>query len=212
MEVCRRMTWSRTGDGTVPGDDLQSRIDAESGQRPKTLTEADVFEILSNQRRRFVFHYLKQRDREVYLRELAEHVAAWECDKPVAALESGEKKRVKTALHQHHLPKMDETGFLEYDRMRETVTIGEEAADLEVYLDVVPKADVPWSRYYLGLAGAGAGLIAAKWLNLVPASMPETSCAAFLVAALLVSASVHTYFNRSRLRLGGTDRPPEIDG
>lgn len=175
------------------------------------LSQDAVFEILSNRRRRYVFHYLKQQQREVYLRELAEHVAAWEYDKPRRALESAETKRVKTALHQHHLPKMDDNGFLAYDRRRETVELADEVADLEVYLDVVPNVDVPWSYYYLGLALVGTIAVGAAWVDLGPAALiPDISCGVFVVAALAVSAAVHTYFNHSRLRLGATDEPPEV--
>ncbi|RLN01390.1 hypothetical protein [Haloarcula sp. Atlit-7R] len=180
----------------------------DRNQRP---TEDQVFEILSNRRRRYVFHYLKQRDREVYLREVAEQVAAWENDKSTRDLSSAETKRVKTALHQHHLPKMDDRGFVQYDATRETVQLDENVADLEVYLDVVPGADIPWSLYYLGLAGLGIVMLTGAWADLGPlASIPEFSCAAFIVVTLLVSATIHTYVTYSRLRLGGTEKPPGV--
>ena len=174
-------------------------------------TEEAVFEVLSNRRRRYVFHYLKQQDRRVYLRELAERVAAWENDKSTRDLSAAETKRVKTALHQHHLPKMDDRGFVQYDSTRETVELDDNVADLEVYLDVVPGADIPWSLYYLGISGLGIATLATAWADLWPlASIPDASCAAFVVVTLLVSAIVHTYVTYSRLRLGGTEKPPEV--
>jgi len=193
----------------------ETLVDSSQGgggqDRNQIPTEEAVFEVLSNRRRRYVFHYLKQQDRRVYLRELAEQVAAWENDKSIHYLSSGETKRVKTALHQHHLPKMDDRGFVDYDATRETVELDEAVADLEVYLDVVPGADIPWSLYYLGLSGVGIATLAAAWADLWPlASVPDASCAAFLVVTLLVSAVVHTYVTYSRLRLGGTDKPPEV--
>ncbi|WP_276271531.1 DUF7344 domain-containing protein [Haloarcula litorea] len=182
---------------------------ANSSSEPPS--ETTVFEILSNDRRRFVFHYLKQRDRRVYLRELAEHVAAWENEKPVDQLSSAEAKRVKTALHQHHLPKMDAQGFVEYDRQRETVALADAVSDLEVYLDVVPGGDVPWSLYYLGLSGLGLLALACVSFDLGPAAgVPDIACALFLVVAFLVSAGVHTYLNHAQLRLGSTADPPEV--
>lgn len=187
-----------------------SRDVTESGGE-QTPTQDQVFEILSNRRRRFVFHYLKREEREVYLRELAEHVAAWENDKPIEALTSAETKRVKTALHQHHLPKMDGSGFVAYDSRRETVELADGVADLEVYLDVVPGVDVPWSLYYLSLSTLGLVVMGGAWSDLGPfAWVPDLSCAVFLTVVLLVSAVVHTYFNYSRLRLGTTAEPPEV--
>ncbi|WP_435064118.1 DUF7344 domain-containing protein [Halobaculum sp. EA56] len=175
------------------------------------LSEDEVFEILSNRRRRYVFHFLKRHRRRVYLRELAEHVAAWENDKTVRELSSAETKRVKTALHQHHLPKMDERGFVEYDSGRETVVLTEGAADLEVYLDVVPGADVPWSLYYLGISAFGVLAVALTEFDIGAASsVPDLGIGIGFCVAVLVSAAVHTYFNYSRLRLGSTAKPPEV--
>ena len=189
---------------TVP----QTTERVEPGPTP---TEDEVFEILSNRRRRYVIHLLKREQREVYLRELSEHVAAWENEKGIEELTSAEIKRVKTALHQHHLPKMDASGFVEYDAGRETVVLADAVADLEAYLDVVPGVDVPWSLYYLGLSGLGLGVLAGAWTDIGPfAQVPDISVAAFLAAVLLVSAAVHTYLNYSRLRLGGTAEPPEV--
>ncbi|WP_324661871.1 DUF7344 domain-containing protein [Haloarcula sediminis] len=177
----------------------------------QSLSEATVFEVLSNGRRRYVFHYLKQEGRQVYLRELAEHVAAWENDKPIEQLTSAEAKRVKTALHQHHLPMMDSNGFVEYDSMRETVTLDNSVADLEVYLDVVPGIDIPWSRYYLGLSVVGVLALGCALVDTGPfAWVSGLSAATFIAVVVLVSALVHTYLNHTRLRLGGTGQPPEV--
>ncbi|WP_424003628.1 DUF7344 domain-containing protein [Haloarcula salina] len=173
------------------------------------LTEEQVFEVLSNTRRRYVFHYLKQQQREVYLRELAERVSAWENEKPIPELTSAETKRVKTALHQHHLPKMDDAGFVRYDSIRETVELDDRVAGLQVYLDVVPGADIPWSLYYMGLGGVAVALSVVSWGNLWPLS--GVSLAMAVSVALLLSAGVHTFLNYSRLRLGSTEEPPEVN-
>jgi len=193
-----------TGEFRDPTGQQQYRAD----QSP---SEETVFEVLSNGRRRFVFHYLKQEQRQVYLRELAEHVAAWENDKSIKQLTSAEAKRVKTALHQHHLPMMDNNGFVGYDSTRETVTLDERVADLEVYLDVVPGVDMPWSRYYLGLSVVGLLALGCALLDTGPfAWITGLSAATFITVVVLISALVHTYLNHTRLRLGGTGQPPEV--
>lgn len=189
----------------------QSPTDGLASDAAPALSQEQIFEVLSNQRRRYAFHYLKRTDREVYLRELAERVAAWENEKPESALSSKELKRVKTALHQHHLPKMDENGFVEYDARRETVRLSAQASNLEVYLDVVPGADVPWSIYYLGLATLGVLVVAGTSLGApVVGGVQGLSVALFFATAFLVSAAVHTYYNYARLRLGSTADPPEV--
>lgn len=181
----------------------------ESGDSA-TLSRDDIFETLSNQRRRYVFHYLKGENREVYLLELAEHAAAWENGTTIDELTPTDRKLMKTALHQHHLPRMDENGFIEYDPQRRTVRLSDAAAGLEVYLDVVPGKDVPWGPLYLGLAVFQGALLAAVWLELLAvAFLPALSWAVFCVISFGVVGLAHTYLSYSRLRLGATDRPPD---
>jgi hypothetical protein len=186
-------------------------IDEETNEQVE-LDEGDVFEVLSNQRRRYTFHYLKSVERRpVDTYELTNHVAAWEYDKEPRAVTAEERNRVSTALRQFHLPKMDNAGFVEYDRQRGEAVLREEAADLEVYLDVVPTRDVPWSWYYLGLATVHTGLLVAAGTNVGPfASLSGYGVAAFVVATLAVSAVAHAYYSRTQ-RYGETESPPGVD-
>jgi hypothetical protein len=164
------------------------------GEEP-SLPETDVFEVLSNERRQCILHYLKrQDDRRVSLRELVDHVAAWENDTTVAELESDERKRVYTALRQNHLPKLDDTDIVEYDHMRGEVALTEDAREVELYLEYVPGNDIPWSEFYLGLSAVGAALVFVTWLEIGPfASLSGLTLAAILVGVFALSAAVHTY-------------------
>lgn len=178
-------------------------------EREPELSEEEVFDVLSNQRRRFTYHYLKRTDSPVVdLREVVDHVAAWECEKEIRELTSAERNRVSTALHQFHLPKMDDCGFVEYDRQRGRVGLSEPATELEVYLDVVPGPDIPWSRYYAGLAGVNALVLLGVLVGATPFSLLEPSAwLVFVVASLVVSAGVHCYLTRG-MRLGSRNDPP----
>lgn len=174
--------------------------------RGEQLSEDEVFDVLSNARRRYAYEYLKWKEREdngaIDLRELVDHVAAAECDKPPERLTAAERNRVSTALHQFHLPKMDDCGFVEYDSQRGTVELSEGATDLEVYLDVVPGPDVPWGLYYLGLAGLNVVVLVGVLLSVPPfALLPTMSWLTFVVASLVVSAVVHAYYTR-QMRIG----------
>lgn len=181
-----------------------------------SLTEEEIFEVLSNQRRRYVLHYLEHRESDVAtLSDLAEQVAAWEYDKPVAGLTSAERKRVKNALHQFHLPKMDDCGFLEYDRSRGMVALTEAAADLEVYVEVVPTKDIPWGPYYVALTALHVPVVLGHWFAVQPIrAVPLSAVLLFFLVAVSVSGLVHTYLSYSRMRLGtgdpGPDREPEV--
>ncbi|THE65213.1 hypothetical protein D8Y22_08345 [Salinadaptatus halalkaliphilus] len=165
----------------------------------------EIFDLLSNQRRRYAIHYCKREDEPVTLGDLAEHVAAWELDKDVEELTSAERKRVYTSLQQNHLPTLERANMIAFDDR--TIELTEEAADLDVYLDIVPGDSVPWGTYYLGLAAVGLVVMGGLWLEWIPTeTIPELGWATLVVALFGVSAVVHVWQNR-RLKLGGTERP-----
>lgn len=181
-----------------------------SRQAEDVSTDA-TFEVLSNQRRRFVLHYLLQRGEAVELRELSEQISAWECGVSVSSVTHKQRKRVYTALRQSHLPKLEDVGIVEYDNARGVVEPTDAAEDFEIYVDVVAGNEIPWSEYYLGLGVLSCLLVVATAVVPVPPFSLGTGLAsAGLVAALLtVSAAVHTYYSHKR-RLGSTGPPPEL--
>lgn len=107
----------------------------------------DMFDVLSNHRRRRVLMYLEENETAV-VGELAEHVAAIENDKPISALSSQERKRVYIALYQSHLPKMSAASAVEYDKNRGTVSLSEAGAGLCSLLKD-PARSRRWSTRYL---------------------------------------------------------------
>lgn len=113
-------------------------------------TESEVFEIISNDRRRYALQVLQRAEREVYLRELAERVAAVENGKSVDDITTRERRSVETALRQFHLPKMANAGFVRYNAQRKTAELAVDEAVLSPYLR--PGADEPFSRSTLLLA------------------------------------------------------------
>lgn len=74
-----------------------------------------IFELLSNRRRRAVLRYLDTEAREVEIGELAELLAARECDKDRLEITAQERKRVYIGLYQNHLPKMADADAIDYD-------------------------------------------------------------------------------------------------
>ncbi|ELY68752.1 DUF7344 domain-containing protein [Natrinema versiforme] len=168
--------------------------------------EGEIFDLLSNQRRRYTIHYCKQEDNPVTLGDLAEHVAAWELDKEVEAITSAERKRVYTSLQQTHLPTLERADIIKFDDR--TIELTDEAAELDVYLDIVPGNSVSWGIYYLGLTAVGAVVIGGLWLEVVPTeTVPELGWTTLVFSLFAVSAAIHVVQNR-RMRLGEMERPP----
>ncbi|MFC4406020.1 DUF7344 domain-containing protein [Haloarchaeobius iranensis] len=101
-----------------------------------------IFEIIRNRRRRLVLQCLDESDSETLkLSELSEHIAAIENDTTEEALSAQQRKRVYVGLYQCHLPKMADSGVVEFDKNRGTVSEGPNVEQLDPYLDVDERAD-----------------------------------------------------------------------
>ena len=195
---------TRTQDGSVEAVPKE----AESAQE---MSKNEVFELLSNERRRYAIHHVKQSDGAVELGALSEQVAAWENSGEVSGVSSDERKSVYTSLQQFHLPKMEREGVVEFDDRQGTVELSPRAEDLDVYLEVVEGYDIPWSEYYLGLSAISLALVVSAAVNTYPiALISGTGWAIFTAVTFLASALVHTCISRTEMRLGSGDQPPEV--
>ena len=166
----------------------------------------EIFDLLSNHRRRYTIHFCKQQGETVTVSDLAEQVAAWELDKEINELNSKERKRVYTSLQQTHLPTLDDAGMVVYENGE--VTLTEQAERMEVYMDIVPGDSIPWGEYYLGLSVIGALVLAGVWFEVLPTeTVPELGWAAAVLVLFAGSAGYHVYQGRQN-RLGEMERPP----
>lgn len=132
---------------------------ADGQPAPETICE-----VLRNRRRRRTVRYIS-RNTDATVRELADHLAATEAGKPLDEVTYDERKRVRNALYQHHLPKMAEYGVVEYDRSRGTVTATGETRELCDCL-VLLRRRRRCSLFTLAL-GALTGSLVTFWLTQV---------------------------------------------
>jgi hypothetical protein len=166
--------------------------------------------MLGNRRRRYALHCLKQQDDGVVeMGDLSTQVAAWERGIEPEEVSYDERKTVHTSLYQHHAPKLDESGLVEYDSRSGRVELTEAGADVDLYLEAVGGRDVPWSSYLLGLSTVGLLVTLATLIDAVPASVPPAAPGVAVGVAFLVSSAVFVYDNRRRMRLGCEGPPPE---
>ncbi|AWB28364.1 DUF7344 domain-containing protein [Halococcoides cellulosivorans] len=140
-----------TDENDHPADGRES--DADPGERPFEIDQ--VFEILKNERRRRVLDHIQEADGQLTLGDLAERIAAEECEKPISQINSQERKRVYVGLYQCHLPKMDDIDAIEYDKARGTIALGEAFAHFERYLPDERPADPDWHTYLHGVSVLG---------------------------------------------------------
>lgn len=157
---------------------LSDKSKLRNKDKPEGLSKDKIFHILQTQRRRYALRYLKDKDGEVKMRDLAEQVAAWENDTTLQALASNERQRVYIALYQSHLPKLDEEGIIKYNQNRGLIERGPLAEQFDPYLETEDTTtdepvdsesemdDDRWFSYYRWATAASAGLFGAAWLNI----------------------------------------------
>lgn len=162
--------------------------------RDGSLSKEEIFDVLQNQRRRYVLEYLERFDGPVSLSDLATQVAAWEYRTSVDEVSNDQKKRVYTTLQQTHLQKMEEAGIVEYDPEENLISPTPHTGELTVYLEIVPGAEFPWREFYLSLGAISCAVVAALWTNLYPLTLlSPLEWATVIAGVFTVSAAYHTY-------------------
>jgi DNA-binding transcriptional ArsR family regulator len=194
---------------------MKSLSRGESGAALETgrssLSTDTVFQTLGSRRRRYTLHYLRQTGEPVTIRDLSEQLAAWELGKERTAVTPKERKRLYTALHQTHLPKMHSLDVVDYNRDRGVVALTEPVDQFDVYLDVVEKNDLPWSQFYLALGGVLTALVTVAALGVAPFSVLGGFDYALGVALVFTGVAAYHTIRDRRLLVGETDVPPDAE-
>jgi len=190
-------------------DDMATKGETQGrSEGGHSISRDDIFDILSSHRRRYALRFMRSSNGPFELGEIAEQVAAWENDKSRAEVSTDERHRVYTSLQQVHLPAMDAAGIINCNNG--TVRMNNQAAEVEIYMDIVPGDSIPWAYYYLGLASVCAGVVGAVWNGLFPSFIPTPFWAGLIVTVLFVSAAVHVWqSHQSRHGIG--EMPPEVE-
>lgn len=204
VKTAPRAVGSKTEvNSTTRGADL-------STEGPPSLTPEEIFQLLSNRRRRYALHYLDQVDDPVSIRDLSEQIAAWEYEIDLADVTPTIRKRIYTALHQGHLPKMDRLGVIDYDNDRGTVCHAERVKDFDIYLDVVPHDDIPWDEFVLGFGATLFALVVVSWLGIQPFGAVGGFFYASLASLSILVMGGYRVLTDTKKRIGRTSAPAEI--
>jgi hypothetical protein len=162
------------------------------------LDEADIHDVLRNDRRRLVIEQLRDGDGVESVADLAEYIAG---------VESGEsppprnvRQSVYVSLHQTHLPKLDELGIVSYDDEEKVVTVADRADEVAVYMEVVPKYGISWAEYYLGVGLLGLLSLLGGAVGVpVLATSPPRLVGALFLGVVATSAAYQLLEQRSSL-------------
>lgn len=99
---------------------------------PSDVAVDDVFELLSDERRRLVLEHLLRRPSPVSVPEVVDHLVTAELNGHDQAEELS--SRIAVSLHHIHLPKLAAADLIDYDRERREVTLRESATAVEPHL------------------------------------------------------------------------------
>lgn len=118
--------------GTNEGESVHSTI--LTGVDSDRLELDTVYDILSDRHRRYALYYLQDHD-PVSADELAEQIATWEANTGGTDDVDETQERIAIELRHTHLPKLRDTGVIEYDRRSETIRHGTPPEILQTALD-----------------------------------------------------------------------------
>lgn len=148
-----------------------------------TRSKDELFQILSNSRRRYIIFYLSEAGESLPLKELATKIAAAESGTPESDITAEERQRVYISLYQTHLPKLEEADIVSYDDEERTVELTDDILRNGFFWMDPDGADhARWLRYYLALTALG-------WVAVVGValSLPLFSLLGWIGVAVVLS-------------------------
>ena len=173
------------------------------------LSEEDVFEVLSNRRRRFVIHAVKRADDPPDISELSRDVTAWELGVDPEDVPYEDRHNVHTTLKRTHIPNLVEKNVVTVDE-DDSVRAAPALKSIDIYVEVLRGKEIPWSLYYVGLAGVAVALLLAVQVGVpVVSALSPIAVGVFAATAFGISGLVHYVIGR-RTVLGNTEKPPEV--
>ena len=193
---------------TASSDGAQTSGDGSTETSESEPSDDEVFELLSNQRRRFVLHYLRRNpEASVSLSTLSERVAGWEHDTDPAELAYSERKSVRNSLHQFHLPKLADAGIVTYDEQAGEISL-EDPTVVDAYHTV--SDDGPSVSRTTCVAGVSTTAVGV--LGLAAGATGAGGALAWAIVALAVVIATATVYQARGTADVADGPPPECRG
>jgi len=119
------------------------------------LTQAELFDVFSNARRRRAVQYLKRQGGSCDLAPLVQQVAAWENDTEPDDVTRTQRRRVYISLYQTHLPMLEDHDIVDWDPDGHKIELLPSEDRFEPYLDRHLENDRVWHRSYAAVTAVG---------------------------------------------------------
>ncbi|MDF9746000.1 DUF7344 domain-containing protein [Natrinema salsiterrestre] len=157
------------------------------------LTQAKLFDVFSNARRRRTVQFLKRQGGSCDLAPLVEQVAAWENDTDIDDVTRTQRRRVYISLYQTHLPMLEDHGIVDWDPDGHEIELLPSTERFEPYLDRHLEDRTQWHRRYAAatLLGTVAFGLTAFAIGPLTTAMAPIVALALCVVVLGLSIAQH---------------------
>lgn len=160
------------------------------------LTQAELFDVFSNARRRRTVQYLKRQGGSCDLAPLVEQVAAWENDIHPDEVTRTQRRRVYISLYQTHLPMLEEHGIVDWDPDDHAIELLPGDDVFEPYLDHRLENQRPWHRLYASVTALGVIALVLSWLSIGPLTTTVAPAIALALCLLVLAVAVAQHVSR----------------
>ncbi|SEO20307.1 hypothetical protein SAMN04487948_10162 [Halogranum amylolyticum] len=178
---------------------MPSPFQSLSGAAPDSLERTDLYDALSSERRQIALEHLHSHIGPLSVQDLAAYVASVETGESPPPKD--DQRSVHIALHQTHLPKLDQLGLLEYDQdagvVRPLYT-----DDVTAYLEVVPDEEFSWGEYYLGLAILALTVQLVGWVSGPAVTFLSAGSVTTALLLLIAGSALYQILTQRRLIRG----------
>lgn len=146
------------------------------------------------------------------LSDLVTQVAAWENGTDPDQLSYDDRKSVHISLYQHHVPKMDEAGVVDYDQRGGVVELRVDPGEVAGFLRTFEHTGIQWDLYFPALSAVVAPVVLLAAADAIPGPVPGLAWAALAAVAVAASSLAFLYDSRYRSSIRSDVPPPELDG
>ena len=160
------------------------------------LTQAELFDVFSNARRRRTVQYLTHQGGACDLAPLVEQVAAWENDIDPDEVTRTQRRRVYISLYQTHLPMLEEHEIVDWDPDDHTIQLIPHEEVFEPYLDHRLENQRSWHRLYVTVTALGVLALGVSWLSVGPLTTTVAPVVALVLCLLVLAVSVVQHVSR----------------
>lgn len=164
------------------------------------LSQAELFDVFSNARRRYTVQYLKQQHGSCDLAPLVEQVAAWENEIAPDQVTRAQRRRVYISLYQTHLPMLEDHDIVEWDADGHSIELLPTEETFDPYLDRHVESQRPWHYLYATLAASGGLALAVSWAAVSPLTVEAAPLVALALCGSMLAVAVAQYLSRNSVR------------